>query len=344
MSLQSLSAERRFMSLIVCALGALVALGAIAPAAFDGAAAPARVHAETTVPRSIELPTTQAPSPGALIQPVLATNIARRFPELHLTPPAQSILADKQIVSYYGNPYTADMGILGSADPETIAELLEQRAQEYDRLNGSMGVVPALHLVYAVAQYHEADDGLYLQYVDENEVKEYVRVAEEHDMLLFLDLQIGRSSVETEMRKVLPYLRNPLVHLALDPEFAVAVGEVPGTDLGSLHGLDINYAQEALAGLVERENLPPKLLMVHQFLDSMVLDGNAIERYPNVDLIIDMDGFGPAAIKRVKYEQYANRPYAAHGAIKLFFLHDPDLMSAQEVLALEPTPSVIIYQ
>jgi hypothetical protein len=84
--------------------------------------------------------------------------------------------------------------------------------------------------------------------------------------------------------------------------------------------------------------------MVHQFVDSMVLDGNAIVRYPNVDLIIDMDGFGPAAIKRVKYEQYANRPYAAHSAIKLFLLHDPDLMSAQEVLALEPTPSVIIYQ
>ena len=331
------------MFLIVCALGALVALGAIAPVAFDGDV-PLRVYAAPVVPRSLEPPSTQAPSPGALIQPALATNIARRFPELHLTPPAQSILANQQIVSYYGNPYTADMGILGSADPETIAKLLEQRAQEYDRLNGRMGVVPALHLVYAVAQYHEADDGLYLQHVDKDEVDEYIRIAEEHNMLLFLDLQIGRSSVETELQKVLPYLRNPRVHLALDPEFAVAAGQVPGTDLGSLDGIDINSVQETLAGLVEREELPPKLLVVHQFLDSMVLDGNAIERYPNVDLIIDMDGFGPAAVKRAKYEQYATRPYAAHGAIKLFLQHDPDLMSAAEVLALKPTPSVIIYQ
>ena len=56
------------------------------------------------------------------------------------------------------------------------------------------------------------------------------------------------------------------------------------------------------------------------------------------------NGFGPAAVKRATYEEFANRTYAAHAAIKLFFDHDPDLMSEQDVLFLKPTPAVVIYQ
>jgi len=338
-----LSAERRFVLVFACLLVAIVALGIATP---GEPARVERVRTPTPPPsdRTVSAAGAKTPLPADVLQPVLAISIEQRFPHLQALSPGPSILADRQIVSYYGNPYTADMGILGSGDPEAIASLLHQRAQEYDALNGETGVIAALHLVYAVAQYHEGDDGLYLQYVADEEVQTYIRVAEEHDMLLFIDLQIGRSSVEDELRKVLPYLRHPNVHLALDPEFAVAAGEVPGTDLGSLRGPDISRAQEALAGLVRREGLPPKLVMVHQFVDSMVLDGGTIETYPNVELIIDMDGYGPAEIKRVKYEQYATASYATHAAIKLFLQHDPDLMSAQDVLALVPRPAVIIYQ
>lgn len=321
----------------------LAALGVVMPSG-DAHIERARTPMPPRVARETAAPRITTPLPSDVLYPVFAVSIDQRFPGLRGLDPGQSILANRQIVSYYGNPYTADMGILGSGDPEAIASLLKERAREYDALNGDVGVVAALHLVYAVAQYHEGDDGLYLQYVDDEEVETFIRVAEEHDMLLFIDLQIGRSSVEDELRKVLPYLRHPNVHLALDPEFAVAQGEVPGADLGSLRGLDINHAQEALAGLVRREDLPPKLLMVHQFVDSMVLDGGSIKLYPNVGLIIDMDGYGPAAVKRVKYEQYASRSYATYAAIKLFLEHDPDLMSAQDVLALVPRPAVIIYQ
>jgi len=175
-------------------------------------------------------------------------------------------------------------------------------------------------------------------------VRQLVRLTEQRHMLLFLDLQIGRSSVEAELRKVLPYLRYPNVHLALDPEFAVGSSQVPGRSIGSLHAADVDDAQAVLQQLVATENLPPKLLIVHQFLDSMVRDGNDIRRYPGVELIIDMDGFGPADVKKVKYERYAGRPYAAYAGIKLFLQHDPDLMSAEAELALQPTPAVVIYQ
>jgi hypothetical protein len=254
------------------------------------------------------------------------------------------ILADNQIVSYYGNPYTAEMGILGDGDPETVAAKLEEHAALYDRLNGPTGVVPALHLVYAVAQPEPTDNGLFLQYLGDEDVRRYIALTEEKGMLLFLDLQIGRSSVEAELERVLPYLRYPHVHLAIDPEFAVASPDVPGLTLGSLTAADIDEAQAALQGLVQEEGLPPKLLITHQFADSMVVDSEAIQRYPDVALIIDMDGFGPAAIKQVKYQRYAARPYASHAAIKLFFDYDPDLLSEEDVLSLEPPPAVIIYQ
>ena len=163
-------------------------------------------------------------------------------------------------------------------------------------------------------------------------------------MLLFLDLQIGRSSVAEELQRVLPYLQHPQVHIALDPEFAMSEGQVPGTVIGSLRGADINQAQAILQELVEEEELPPKMLIVHQFVDWMVLDGEVIKRYPGVDLIIDIDGFGPSEIKRSIYGRYANRPYAFNAAIKLFFEQDSDLMSEEDVLALEPRPAIVIYQ
>ena len=236
------------------------------------------------------------------------------------------------------------MGILGTAQPETVADLLEERAATYDQLNGQTPVVPALHLVYAVAQPHPADSGRYLYYADEEAVLEYVALAEERGMLLFLDIQVGRSTAEAEVRKVLPYLRYPQVHLALDPEFAVGPDQVPGAVIGSLSAGDINRAQALMQEFVEREQLGSKLLIVHQFIDSMVLNGAAIERYTDIELIIDMDGFGPAGVKEAIYQRYASRPYASRPAIKLFFEQDTGLMSEEDVLALEPPPAIVIYQ
>ncbi len=163
-------------------------------------------------------------------------------------------------------------------------------------------------------------------------------------MLLFLDLQIARSTVAAELEKVLPYLRHPQVHLALDPEFAVSGRAVPGAVIGSLQAEDIGHAQAMLQALVLEERIPPKLLMVHQFIDDMVVGGGAIQPYPDVELIIDMDGFGPPDVKRATYERYAGRPYADHAAIKLFLQHDTDLMSERDVLRLELTPATVVYQ
>ena len=199
---------------------------------------------------------------------------------------------------------------------------------------------PAFHIVYASAQPEAGQDGLHLQFLDKRTILRYLDLACKNGLLVFLDIQIGRSDVETEMRDILPYLEAPNVHVALDPEFAMAAGQVPGEDIGSLDAADVNAAQAMLEEFVERRGLPDKMLIVHQFTDGMITNRTLIDDYPRVRLVVDMDGVGPAEIKQVKFGWYAAP--AEYSGIKLFFRQDPDLMGEQDVLGLDP--DVIIYQ
>lgn len=249
-------------------------------------------------------------------------------------------LTDSQILSYYGNPYVDTMGILGELPPEELVARLQEHARLYDSLNGPRGVQPALHLVYATAQSEPYPEGLYLLYVDGETLEEYIDLACREGLLIFLDLQIGLSDVETELAKIMPYLERPHVHAALDPEFAMPAGEVPGESIGSLDAADVNAAQAVLQRFLDTQDLPDKVLIVHQFTHGMLTRPELIEDYPRVSLVIDMDGFGPSEIKRVKYGWFAAP--AEHSGIKLFFRQDEDLMSETDVLGLDP--DLIIYQ
>ncbi|MEE8386869.1 MAG: hypothetical protein V3S01_13225 [Dehalococcoidia bacterium] len=254
--------------------------------------------------------------------------------------PGPDPLTETQVLSYYGNPYVADMGILGELAPETLVEELKAHAQLYDSLNGPRGVQAALHMVYATAQSDPGREGLYLLYVDEETLREYIQLACENGLLIFLDLQIGRSDVQSELTKILPYLEQPHVHAALDPEFAMPQGEVPGESIGSLDAADVNAAQALLQDFLGEGDLPDKILIIHQFTQNMLTNPELIDNLPRVKLVIDMDGFGLSDIKRVKYGWYAAP--AEYSGIKLFYRYDTDLMSEQEVLGLNP--DVIIYQ
>jgi hypothetical protein len=249
-------------------------------------------------------------------------------------------LASNQILAYYGNPYVPAMGILGELEPEELVLRLKEHAEVYDELNGPRGVQPALHIVYASAQPNPGEDGLHLIFVDKRTLKKYIDLACEHDILVFLDNQMGRSDVETEMRDILPYLDQPHVHAALDPEFAMPPGEVPGESIGTMDAEEINAAQAVLETLVEERGLPDKMLVVHRFTEDMVTRSELIQDLPRVRVVMDMDGFGPGEIKQVKFGWYAAP--AEYSGIKLFFKQDVPLMSEADVIGLNP--DVIIYQ
>lgn len=248
-------------------------------------------------------------------------------------------LEENQVVSYYGNPYVPAMGILGELEPEQLVAKVKAHARKYDALNGARGVQPALHMVYASAQPQPGADGRHLLHVDRRTVKRYIDLACEHDMLVFLDIQVGLSDAAREIEDVLQYLEAPHVHSALDPEFAMPPGQIPGKSIGTLDAADINAAQSVLQSFVEERGLPDKLLVVHQFTDGMITRRDLIRDFPKVRLVIAMDGIGKPEIKQAQFAVYAGN--AEYSGIKLFFKQDPGLMREEDVILLEP--DVIIY-
>ena len=296
--------------------------------------------------------TTTPPTAGEPPAAATTTTVTRPIavsPGAQTTPgtgPLQpSVFERAQIVSFYGYPGVGTMGELGLHTPSGAAAAVARVAAEYDALNGPREVMPALHLIVAVAQRHPGNSGLYLQRMDRERLSEYVEAARAANILLFVDVQIGWSDALTEVKVLEDVLCEPFVHLALDPEFATkSTGDAPGVAIGVLDAADVNAVQHYLAGLVREHDLPPKVLVLHQFLRSMLTDVDHYDDVREVDVTIDMDGFGSPAVKLTKYDLYATADYAERAAIKLFYHWDAPLMTPGRLLSLDHPPDLVIYQ
>ncbi|MBA4182009.1 MAG: hypothetical protein C0506_15575 [Anaerolinea sp.] len=258
---------------------------------------------------------------------------------------ATSVFRNCQVVAFYGVPGVPGLGVLGQY-PDSAAMLagLKAQAAAYDEVNGGRRVVGALHLIAAVAQASAGPDGNYLERASNTVIQQLIDFAEQHDLLVILDLQIGWSTVAEEVEAVLPYLANPRVHLALDPEWTMSEGYRPGEVIGSMDAAQINVAQAMLRDLVVAKRLPDKVLIVHQFTPGMITNKAEIAAVEGVDLVIDIDGFGYAAAKVSEYNAFVEGDGMEHGGMKLFYKQDIDLMPPATVSSLVPQPDVVIYQ
>jgi hypothetical protein len=147
-----------------------------------------------------------------------------------------------------------------------------------------------------------------------------------------------------EVRAYQPYLRNPDVGLALDPEWSMRRHEIPGQVIGSTDASIVNQAGAYLSALVKRYNLPQKLLIVHQFTPGMIQHRRTLVEHPGVALVINVDGFGNPANKISKYDLFAKRRPPWYNGFKLFYHEDTHMMSPRAVMHLHPRPNVIIYE
>jgi hypothetical protein len=168
---------------------------------------------------------------------------------------AASPLDQNEIITYYGNPYTPSMGILGEHRPEDAADLLAERAARYRFISGE-GVLPALHLIYAVAQPQPGSDARSLQYLDDRTVRQFIDLARRRGFIVILDLQIGHSDALAEVQRIATYLREPDVFVALDPEFALPAGTKPGEAIGSIDASDVNGVEAYLAWVGAAPRVP----------------------------------------------------------------------------------------
>lgn len=259
-----------------------------------------------------------------------------------------SLLPSRRIVAFYGNPLSRRMGILAEKPVDSMLARLDREVAVWAAADTTTPVQPALHLIAVVAQGTPGKDGKYRQRADTGLIERVYGWARSHGALLFLDVQLGRSTLKDELPRLLPFLKRPDVHLGLDPEFAMGEKGTPGTRIGTLDARDVNDAIQVLDSLVRTDSLPPKILVVHRFTRDMLTHYDRIRIDPRVQVVINMDGWGPPWMKRESYRRYVARYPVEFTGFKLFYHNDTKagdpLMKPAQVLALKPRPIYIQYQ
>jgi hypothetical protein len=259
-----------------------------------------------------------------------------------------SLLPKNRIVAYYGNPLSKKMGVLGELPEKEMLAKFDRTLDEWRKADPATPVIPALHLIAVVAQGAPGRDGKYKLRMTDSLVQRIYNLARTKNALTFLDIQVGKSTVQEEVPRLEQFLKRPDVHLGLDPEFSMKFGDPPGKKIGTMSAADINFAIDYLSKLVRDNNLPPKILVVHRFTRPMITNYKAIKLDPRVQVVIDMDGWGAPWLKYDSYRDYVAAEPVQFTGFKLFYHNDTKsgepILTPAEVLLLTPKPLYIQYQ
>jgi hypothetical protein len=259
------------------------------------------------------------------------------------------LLPHYRIVAYYGQPHDPNMGILGQYPIEELYAKLMEQVAAWEAADPSRPVIPAFEIIATVAQQQPMSDGTYLLDTDWDTIQKYIDFAADHDMLIFLDVQVGRRGVQAEVERLLPLLEHPHVNLAIDPEFAMDEGEQPGVNIGQVDASEITWVQNTLADFSVEHGIPPKILVIHQFHYTMITNKDQLAPVPGVQLVIHADGHGPPEMKQTTYDVMVTQHVIEFAGFKIFYPQpdwapDTPLMQPEDVLQLAPVPDIVTYQ
>lgn len=260
-----------------------------------------------------------------------------------------AILPYKRIIAYYGNLYSTRMGILGELPKKEMFYRLNKELAVWQKADPETPTIPALHYIVTTAQSSPGSGGLYRLRMPSSEIDKVMAMAEEINAIVFLDIQVGLSNLKEEIPVLEKYLKNSRVHLAIDPEFSMKGGQKPGTVIGSFDAEDVNYASSYLASLINKYNLPPKVLIVHRFTKGMLKSTKEITARPEIQIVVDMDGWGAPERKINTYKQFVHSEPIQFTGFKLFYKNDLKepphrMLTPEQLMSLKPIPMYIQYQ
>lgn len=278
-----------------------------------------------------------------------STSTKALWPVKTVYPNAGALLPFNRIVAYYGNFYSKGMGVLGEYPEDVMLQKLEDAANEWRAADPSTPVIPAIDYITVTAQASAGSDGMYRARMPDSQIDYALELAKKVHGLVILDVQVGLSTLQKELPLLETYLSMPNVELAIDPEFSMKDGVPPGHEIGTFSAADVNYAANYLATLVREHNLPPKILVVHRFTEEMVTGYKNITPLPEVQIVMDMDGWGFPAKKINTYQAVIYPEPVQFTGFKLFYKNDikppsTRMLSPEEVLSLKPQPVFIQYQ
>jgi hypothetical protein len=273
----------------------------------------------------------------------------RAWPTNTPYPNPGAILPFNRIVSYYGNFYSTKMGVLGEYPPDVMLQKLQAEVKAWEAADPSTPAVPAIHYIVTTAQGTAQSDGTYRLRMPAEQIQKAIDTAAKVNGLVFLDVQVGLSDLPRELPRLAPYLAQANVHLGVDPEFAMHGGTPPGRVIGTMSSADINFAINYLDTIATENHLPPKILVVHRFTEDMVTGYRNIKPTPNVQVVMDMDGWGFGAKKINTYKRVITQEPVQFTGFKLFYKNDlkppsTRMLTPAEVLSLQPRPIYIQYQ
>lgn len=284
-----------------------------------------------------------------LVKNISNNDTTGKWPAKGPYPLEGAVLPFHRIVAFYGNLFSKRMGILGELPKRQMLAKLKGEVNKWHDADTAVPVIAALHYVAVTAQGAGGKDGKFRYRMPFHQIDTIVNWAKEIKGLVFVDIQVGHSTVKEEVPLLETYLKMPNVHLGIDPEFSLKNGEVPGTKIGSFDANDINNAIDYLADIVRKNNLPPKILIVHRFTHGMVKGYENIKKVPEVQIVMDMDGWGDKILKRSTYLLYIKNDPVQFTGFKLFYKNDlkkgnHQMYTPKELLQFTPKPIYIQYQ
>jgi len=247
-------------------------------------------------------------------------------------------------VALYGFPGSRTLGVLGEFSVQGAVDRARAVADTYAGLGRP--VVPMFEIIASVAAADAGGDGDYSNEFSADRFRPHIDAAIDNGIQVLFDLQTGRSTFDQQAREYEDLWRFPNTHMALDPEWRFnAPGRPGGGRIGTVDAPEVNRTIEYLDDVIERRGLPPKMLVIHQFVPAMVTNKSQIRQTDNVRVVMHMDGFGPLANKRNSYERMVrDLPPGAVTGWKNFYDEDRPTPTPAQTVNDEPSPILISYQ
>ncbi|MCE1178819.1 MAG: hypothetical protein LWW86_07270 [Micrococcales bacterium] len=267
------------------------------------------------------------------------------------TPPPElpgggrTVFPDYRLFGYSGQPGAPGQGRLGIGDLDERVVEIKQRGKNFAH---GRKIMPVLELISTVVHGSPGKDGMYRSRIPDEQIQEHLAAARRHDGMLLLNIQPGRADFLAEVKHYERYLLDPHVGLALDPEWAVKPGQVPGRVYGSTTGAELDSVSQYVATLVKRHDLPQKVIVVHQLHRGIITGQDVMKRRSQVAWVKSIDGIGGRGAKIDTWNAITpDQPALFHGGFKLFYEEDAQhgpLMTPGEVMALRPVPEYVLYE
>ncbi|MBE3560396.1 MAG: hypothetical protein IMW89_14400 [Ktedonobacteraceae bacterium] len=315
-------------------------------------------------PALVSLLSAPSPTPRATARPPTPTPT----PTPTFDPAQGAVLPTHRIVAFYGVPGAEPTGPAYVINDAMFSRLKQQGAA-YEQLDPAHPVQLGIDLVVSVPDSFPGPEHNYSHHVDAATIQSYIDFCQQHDLLLFLDLNFGQAPVMQEVNFFLPYLQKySFVHMAIDPEWMFPRHDgIPGVNLSNVRASDLNPIIRAVAEIPMQYHVPRKILIIHQYrptgdtlknpydpAQAEIADKRNLLFDPRVDVVVHVDSVGGYAgdieDKKQQYSQWVQQDMEAYGnflygGFKLFYKLEARtrLMTPAEVLKLDPPPMVVTY-